>query len=48
MLRDPSLFLVAHAYFALDVDILWDAVRHDVPELRGRVREMLAASREGC
>jgi uncharacterized protein with HEPN domain len=24
---------VAHAYFALDLDILWDAIRNDVPDL---------------
>jgi len=28
---------VAHAYFALDLDILWDAIRHDVPALLDRV-----------
>ena len=28
---------VAHAYFALDLDILWDAIRHDVPALLDKV-----------
>lgn len=36
---------VAHAYFALDLDILWDAIRRDVPELLDRVREIIAAER---
>jgi uncharacterized protein with HEPN domain len=27
---------VAHAYFALDLDILWDAIRHEVPTLLER------------
>ncbi len=31
---------VAHAYFALDLDILWDAIRQDVPALLSRVQEM--------
>jgi uncharacterized protein with HEPN domain len=34
---------VAHAYFALDLDILWDAIHKDVPELLARVREILGA-----
>ena len=33
--------IISHAYFALDLDILWDAIRHDVPELLKRVREIL-------
>jgi uncharacterized protein with HEPN domain len=32
---------VAHAYFALDLDILWDAIQRDVPALLVRVREMI-------
>lgn len=32
---------VAHAYFALDLDILWDAIRQDVPALLARVQEMI-------
>ncbi|HEY9422481.1 MAG TPA: DUF86 domain-containing protein [Thermoanaerobaculia bacterium] len=31
---------VAHAYFALDLDILWDAIQRDVPALLDRVREI--------
>jgi uncharacterized protein with HEPN domain len=33
---------VAHAYFALDLDILWDAIRHDVPALLSRVEVLIA------
>jgi uncharacterized protein with HEPN domain len=33
---------VAQAYFALDLEILWDAIQRDVPALLVRVREMIA------
>ena len=33
--------VVAHAYFALDLDILWDAVQNDVPSLQSRVEQMM-------
>jgi len=33
--------VVAHAYFALDLDILWDAVQNDVPTLLVRVQQMI-------
>jgi uncharacterized protein with HEPN domain len=33
---------VAHVYFALDLEILWDAIRQDVPTLLSRVQEMIA------
>ena len=36
---------VAHAYFALDLDILWDAIRQDIPALLVRTREMIAIER---
>jgi uncharacterized protein with HEPN domain len=36
---------VAHAYFALDLDILWDAIRQDVPTLLSRVEEIIAQER---
>ena len=44
MSRDALLFLkdiVAHAYFALDLDILWDVIRRDVPALQARIREII-------
>jgi len=33
---------IAHQYFALDLDIIWDAVENDVPALRDEVRSILA------
>lgn len=33
--------IIVHAYFALDVDILWSAIRDDVPSLRRDVQKML-------
>ena len=33
---------IAHQYFALDLDIIWDAVMNDVPELHDAVRKVLA------
>lgn len=35
--------VVAHAYFALDLEILWDAVQNDVPALLSRVQMMIEA-----
>ena len=37
---------VAHEYFALDLDIVWDAIQHAVPDLLKRVRKILAAERD--
>jgi uncharacterized protein with HEPN domain len=31
---------IAHAYFALDLEILWDAIQNDVPALRRRVERI--------
>jgi uncharacterized protein with HEPN domain len=33
---------IAHAYFMLDLEILWQGIQKDVPQLRARVREILA------
>jgi len=35
--------LIAHAYFALDLGILWQGIQDDVPVLLERVREMIAS-----
>jgi uncharacterized protein with HEPN domain len=32
---------IAHAYFALDLDIIWDTVQTDVPELHEGIRTIL-------
>jgi uncharacterized protein with HEPN domain len=34
---------VAHAYFALDLDILWNALQVEVPDLLPRIRAVIAA-----
>ena len=36
---------IAHAYFALDLDILWDAIRQDIPNLLTRIRSLVASER---
>jgi len=33
--------VIAHAYFALDLDILWQGIQTDVPTLLSRVRQMI-------
>jgi uncharacterized protein with HEPN domain len=38
---------IAHAYFALDPDILWDAVQNDVPALLDSVREIIRSEKQG-
>lgn len=35
--------LIAHAYFALDLGILWQGIQDDVPVLLKRVRVMIAS-----
>ena len=37
---------IAHAYFALDLDILWDAISRDIPALVTRVGQIIASERE--
>lgn len=39
--------IVTHAYFALDLEILWAAIRDDVPALRERIAELVATAKEG-
>lgn len=36
---------VAHAYFALDLAILWNAIQYEIPTLLGEVREILERER---
>jgi uncharacterized protein with HEPN domain len=35
--------LIAHAYFALDLGIVWDVIQNGVPKLLDRVREITAS-----
>ncbi len=37
--------VVAHAYFALDPEILWTAIRDEVPSLSSKVKAILAEER---
>ncbi len=37
--------VIAHTYFALDTDILWDAVERDVPALLDAVRKIIRTER---
>lgn len=39
--------MLAHAYFGIDTDILWDAVCRKVPELIRSVERFLAESPDG-
>jgi uncharacterized protein with HEPN domain len=39
---------VAHAYFALDLDILWNAIREEIPRLLQRVQGILEEEREAA
>lgn len=36
---------VAHMYFAIDLDILWDTITNDVPALLERVNELIEAEK---
>jgi len=39
---------VAHAYFALDLDILWNAIREEMPTLAAQVREIIESQTGGA
>ncbi len=34
--------VLVHEYFRIDVDLAWDMVKHDVPNLATRIRAMVA------
>lgn len=38
---------ISHAYFALDLDIIWDAIRSDVPALLDAVRRIIETEKQG-
>ena len=38
--------VIAHTYFALDADILWDAVECDIPALLDAVRRIIRTERQ--
>ena len=33
--------ILVHDYFVIDIDIVWDAVQRDLPDLNGKVQGML-------
>ncbi len=33
--------ILAHRYFGIDVDIVWSAVEHDLPQLKRDIERML-------
>ncbi len=33
--------ILAHRYFGIDIDIVWSAVEHDLPQLKSNVDRML-------
>lgn len=37
---------IAHGYFELDIDVVWDTVRDALPELAGKLPGVLGAARE--
>ncbi len=37
---------IAHAYFALDLNIIWDAVTSDVPEPRDAVKRIITVEKQ--
>lgn len=42
-MKSDSVFL--HGYFDVDPAILWDVIRHRIPELTQRVEELLRIER---
>ena len=35
--------ILVYDYFVIDIDIVWDAVERDLPDLKGKVEGMLRA-----
>ena len=35
--------ILVHDYFVIDIDIVWDAIQRDLPDLKGKVQVMLRA-----
>lgn len=38
---------ISHAYFALDLDLTWDAIKNDVPALLNAVRMIISTEKQG-
>ena len=39
--------VLIHAYFAVNLDIVWDVICHKIPDLEQRVRELLTRTNRG-
>ena len=35
--------ILVHDYFVIDINIVWDAVERDLPDLKSKIEEMLRA-----
>ena len=35
--------ILIHDYFVIDINIVWDAVERDLPDLKSKIEEMLRA-----
>jgi uncharacterized protein with HEPN domain len=33
--------ILVHDYFAVDIDVVWDAVEHDLPDLKVKIQATL-------
>jgi uncharacterized protein with HEPN domain len=33
--------ILVHDYFAVDTEVVWDAVEHDLPDLKAKIEEIL-------
>ena len=34
--------ILVHAYFGIDVEVVWDIVKNKVPELKGKIEKILS------
>ena len=38
---------IAHVYFALDLEVLWNVIQIEIPQLLASVQEILESKRQG-
>jgi uncharacterized protein with HEPN domain len=43
--KSCTKIFVAHAYFALDLEILWDAIQQGIPRLKEQIENILASEK---
>jgi uncharacterized protein with HEPN domain len=39
---------IVHDYFGLDLEIIWQVIRHDLPRLKVQLEELATAEGRGC